>query len=130
MDRLIDQSEPRLGDDSCLFSPHATSAAETRLFVKGLFPGLSTGDLELAASELASNAIRHARTDFIVRVRTREDFVRIEVTDARPLDNGSVNPRSEISGLQIVEALSQRRGVEPSHAGKTVWAELRHPESV
>lgn len=83
--------------------------------------------LALVVSELASNAVLHAGTPFTVRVRRGHDVVRVEVADRsaarpapRPLDPTAVSGR----GLAIVESLASAWGVQPSGAGKCVWAEL------
>jgi anti-sigma regulatory factor (Ser/Thr protein kinase) len=78
---------------------------------------------ELMISELASNCVRHAQTDFEVRISAREE-VRIEVRDS-----GSGSPRvlspspREPSGrgLRIVEAMSRHWGVIAEPNGKVVW---------
>ncbi len=81
---------------------------------------------ELLISELASNCVRHARTDFEVRIWPAEE-VRIEVRDSgggspRVLSPGVEEPSGR--GLRIVEAVSRRWGVEPEPAGKIVWFTL------
>lgn len=81
---------------------------------------------ELLTSELASNCVRHAQTEFEVRICSAEE-VRIEVRDS-----GGGTPRvhtpslSETSGrgLRIVEAMARRWGVEQEPSGKTVWFTL------
>jgi anti-sigma regulatory factor (Ser/Thr protein kinase) len=78
---------------------------------------------ELMISELASNCVRHAQTDFEVRISACDE-VRIEVRDS-----GSGSPRvlsptpREPSGrgLAIVEAMSRRWGVIAEPPGKVVW---------
>ncbi|MEY2438388.1 MAG: hypothetical protein QOF97_3224 [Acidimicrobiaceae bacterium] len=88
-------------------------------------------DLELVVSELAANAVRHARTRYQVTIEVGADAVVVEVhdesralperRDPRPTDGGG-------RGLMIVEALSRRWGVRPvAGDGKTVWAELALP---
>jgi serine/threonine-protein kinase RsbW len=79
--------------------------------------------LELMTSELVSNCVRHAQTDFEVRICAREE-VRIEVRDSgegspRVL---SPTPREPTGrGLRIVDAMSQRWGVNSEPSGKVVW---------
>jgi anti-sigma regulatory factor (Ser/Thr protein kinase) len=78
---------------------------------------------ELMTSELVSNCVRHAQTDFEVRICAREE-VRIEVRDSgegspRVL---SPTPREPTGrGLRIVDAMSQRWGVNSEPSGKVVW---------
>jgi anti-sigma regulatory factor (Ser/Thr protein kinase) len=78
---------------------------------------------ELMISELASNCVRHAQTDFEVRISARDE-VRIEVRDSgegapRVL---SPTPREPTGrGLRIVAAMSRRWGVIAEPKGKVVW---------
>jgi anti-sigma regulatory factor (Ser/Thr protein kinase) len=83
-------------------------------------------NLELVVSELATNAVRHARTPFRLSIHTAPTL-RVEVTDgssALPV-GGTADPRSESGrGLWLVAALTRSWGVEPRGAGKVVWADL------
>ncbi len=78
---------------------------------------------ELMTSELASNCVRHAQTDFEVRISALEE-VRIEVHDSgsgepRVLSPSVREPTGR--GLRIVDAMSHRWGVIDQPAGKVVW---------
>ncbi|MEE1787146.1 ATP-binding protein [Streptomyces sp. SP17BM10] len=96
---------------------------------------LSTGELIL--SELATNAVVHARVPPGRRIAVRFEVVcghlRIEVHDAsseRPAIRRSTGPDdSSGRGLCLVEALSTEWGCQPrpSGIGKIVWA-LAGPE--
>ena len=86
-----------------------------------------TGALELAVSELASNAVLHARTPFVVLVERIADGVRVSVSDGDPtlprvrqVDAATITGR----GMAIVEALSRHLEVVTSPGGKTVRFEL------
>lgn len=82
-------------------------------------------DVVLVASELATNAVTHARTPFTVTLGCTGHTVSLEVTDgsnshpmrkhASPLDGTG-------RGLVIVERLSREWGVTGSRDGKAVWA--------
>jgi anti-sigma regulatory factor (Ser/Thr protein kinase) len=83
--------------------------------------------LEMVVSELATNAVVHARTPFEVSLRLRPT-VRVEVTDLNPavpvlrsVGRDQVGGR----GLVVVTACTEDWGyeVKPS-GGKTVWADL------
>lgn len=81
----------------------------------------------LLASELATNAVRHAQTSFVVRVRLDGNHVRLEVEDggsdiARMPTNPSMDGAGR--GLQLVAGLTRHWGVELNPDGKTVWCEL------
>ena len=64
----------------------------------------------LLASELATNAVRHAQTSFVVRVRLDGNYVRLEVEDggsdiARMPTNPSMDGAGR--GLQLVAGLTR-----------------------
>ncbi|GAC1517894.1 MAG: hypothetical protein NVS1B12_07080 [Acidimicrobiales bacterium] len=108
------------------------SAGAARRFVVERLVDVDDDSVEAAAlltTELATNAILHAATDFAVSVTvtTDHDRVRIELTDASPV----LPVRRHFStaagtgrGLQLVEALAVRWGVEPTGPGKTVFFEV------
>ena len=83
---------------------------------------------QLLTSEVATNAVLHARTDFEVRVERRGDRVRVSVLDGSPrraarrrygLDSGTGR------GLGLVEALSAAWACEPADGwAKVTWFEL------
>jgi anti-sigma regulatory factor (Ser/Thr protein kinase) len=83
-------------------------------------------DVQLVTSELATNAIAHAHTTFMVTLEALDESVRLEVLDgspsepvmmkAQPMDTGG-------RGVAIVNALSREWGSSASLAGgKSVWA--------
>lgn len=90
-------------------------------------PGSVIERARLVVTELADNAVRHARTAFSVRVAVDGDRVVLEVADGdgrhpvvhRP-DPDAVSGR----GLWLVSRLSDRWGVEPRDGGKIVWVRL------
>jgi anti-sigma regulatory factor (Ser/Thr protein kinase) len=93
------------------------------------------GEAEIVASELLTNAVRHARplSDGTIRVRwkIRGDVVEVEVTDG----GGATVPRpaprtvwlSSGRGLRIVRALAHEWGVTEDRTGNVVWATLGGP---
>ena len=113
------------------FDGAPTSAAAARRFVASQLAGLSTEAHEkitLMVSELASNAIRHARTPFRVGVERIDHTVRVEVTDSGggdPVRRSSAPTEPTGRGLRIVDALADEWGV---HHGRgietTVWFTL------
>jgi anti-sigma regulatory factor (Ser/Thr protein kinase) len=82
---------------------------------------------QLLATELVTNAVRHAGSPVELTVSRRGDRIRIEARDAsttRP-----VPPRADAStrhrGLLLVEDLSEAWGVDvQDHHGKVVWCEV------
>jgi anti-sigma regulatory factor (Ser/Thr protein kinase) len=115
------------------FEPRAHEVRAARHFVMATLEAwnlVQNDDVPLLVSELATNAVLHARSDFSVTVVAREDRIRVEVFDhnARLPAPASV-PAEAYSGrgLMIIQGLSSAWGVE-AHAGegKTVWFEVMH----
>ena len=83
----------------------------------------------LVTSELASNAVQHARTPFVVRVDRIGGNVRVSVFDRSerlPAVRRGQDLADAVSGrgLVIVEKLAQAWGVDVEDGGKWVWAVL------
>ena len=79
-------------------------------------------------SELATNAVLHARTGFTVTVRLVDDVLRIAVADmsARlPQQRAYGVDAATGRGLVLMDDLSDAHGVDLSAGGKSVWCELR-----
>ncbi|MFE5625317.1 ATP-binding protein [Streptomyces virginiae] len=90
-----------------------------------------SADTGLLVAELAANAVRHGRVpgrDFELKLTLLEDFLRIEVSDARRDRRPAVQPHAYQAesgyGLRIVDAVASAWGVTDRIVGKTVWAEL------
>ncbi|MGZ8738079.1 MAG: ATP-binding protein [Nocardioides sp.] len=83
-------------------------------------------DVSLVVSELATNAVRHAQTPFVVTLSMAGGVVLLALRDESP----GVPLRSEPSlmdrggrGLMIVELVSREWGTSTDTPGcKTVWA--------
>jgi anti-sigma regulatory factor (Ser/Thr protein kinase) len=78
---------------------------------------------ELMASELATNSVRHGKSEFELTIQARPQ-VRVEIRDANrsePVmaDPAPLDPTGR--GLRIVQAMSDGWGIIPSTDGKTVW---------
>jgi anti-anti-sigma factor len=89
--------------------------------------GVNLEALTLGVSELATNAVLHAATAFVLTVERLPDGVRVSVTDGDPSVPrlGDVDPTATTGrGLAIVRALSRRMQIDPSDPGKTIWFEL------
>ena len=109
--------------------PEPSSAGAARRFVAA---ALAAGDevAELAVllvSELASNAVLHARTTFEVAVHVGEGGLRVEVSDGNStLPSLRTYVRESISGrgLHMVAASADRWGFDAQPGGKVVWFEF------
>lgn len=120
------------------YPPEVASVRAARRFVvevlssSGLAP--VADDAGLVVSELASNAVLHARSAFDVVVQRIDAGVRVSVRDASTTMPVLVAPSASAMsgrGLALVERLVARWGAGPSRgAGKSVWFEIdEHPAS-
>jgi len=111
------------------FPPVPESVSAARRFVRealGDQPHETIEAAELMTSELATNCVQHARTDFELAVDKRKE-VRVEVRDEDRRQPTLQSPTPEDQsgrGLRIVDALADAWGVIPSPGGKVVWFEL------
>lgn len=85
------------------------------------------GDVTLVVSELASNAVLHAGTDFELQLDVTSNGIRIEVHDGA---GGVPQPKGQEAGgvggrgLLIVASIASIWGTTATSSGKCVWAEL------
>jgi anti-sigma regulatory factor (Ser/Thr protein kinase) len=117
------------------FDPEALSVRSARAFVVASAGAdeATAARLELLVSEIASNAVLHARTPFVVEVACLPDGgVRVSVSDdstdlpiARKVPLDATTGR----GLLIVDSLADSWGVVESPGGKTVWFEIAGEEA-
>jgi anti-sigma regulatory factor (Ser/Thr protein kinase) len=119
------------------FPKRLSSVPEARRFVVDSLPDARLETLDIVAllvSELATNVLVHAVSDFELRIAYDETTrrLRVEVVDTGsgvPIQRGPQLTEPHGRGLRIVEALSDSWGVEWSedHQTKTVWFELQIP---
>lgn len=122
----------RLWSHEVRLPAEAGSVARARVFVSrhledhGM-PHL-VGDLELVVSELATNALVHARSPFKVLLCAFTGIVTVEVSDASRVEPVLVaGPSLATSGrgVAIIQALSRDWGVlDRASGGKSVWAQF------
>jgi anti-sigma regulatory factor (Ser/Thr protein kinase) len=109
------------------------SIMEARQFILAQLPDAANevrDAVSLMVSELATNAVLHARTEFDVCVEVTEEWLRVEVIDrgsGMPHRQPKPPPTAEHGrGLRIVSELSDRWGVDGTEGqpGKTVWFQI------
>jgi hypothetical protein len=130
------QSSDAPGQAWASFTPGRESPRRARSFVvEALRP---SGDTELVSnaalvvSELASNAVVHARSPFTVRIARGESSVRISVLDndtRLPVPRTPPPDSYSGRGLALVSAVATAWGSIDAGVGKVVWAELPGPSS-
>jgi PAS domain S-box-containing protein len=116
------------------FPAVTSSVGQARRFLLAQLPGAADGEadaLVLMLSELATNAVQHAATEFEVQVQVAPDRhrVRVDVTDGA---TGFPTPQEQVAdaphgrGLHIVRTLADTWGIEMrrDQPGKTVWFSL------
>lgn len=118
---------------SCEFPPSAFSVTQARHWASGValswsIEGGALSRVALSVTELAANAVVHARSPFRVRLELDGRRLRLEVEDASPEPPREMHAAPEATagrGVALVAALSRRTGVERGETpGKRVWAEL------
>lgn len=113
------------------FDPAPRTVREARHFVSSVIDKwrLAPGDAALLASELATNAVLHARTPYeviVTRVGSKGFRVAISDDDPTPPTAGVIDAEDALNGrgVALVVSLSKRWGCEETNGGKTVWFEL------
>lgn len=110
------------------FPSEPESVPAARRFATDALRGVAADVLdsvELMVSELATNCVRHANTQFDLTVSRQRGTIRVEVTDRAGGTPEMRSPRPDEPtgrGLQIVNMFSESWGVDhQSSVGKTVW---------
>ena len=107
------------------FSPEALAIRRVRRLITQIAGVAEDHPAVLVASELATNAVKHARTPFEVVINAQES-IRIEVIDQAPATPAMTEPSMHGLGMRIVAQLSDRWGADQIDGnGKTVWAEVQ-----
>ena len=113
-----------------LMAPREARIAIARFLSKAQLSQL-TDDAQLLASELVTNAVRHASGPIDVRAYVRDGFLRLEVGDSsvhctpelRQADADDESGR----GMELVDKLSARWGWRARGHIKVVWLDLPMP---
>ncbi|MDI1460680.1 ATP-binding protein [Catellatospora sp. KI3] len=80
--------------------------------------------VRLLASELAANAIVHARTELQLTLRAVPGGIDVAVRDGDPFPPQAPGPHDAGGGLELVSALSRDWGCLLTSDGKVVWARV------
>jgi anti-sigma regulatory factor (Ser/Thr protein kinase) len=117
------------------FPHHETSVSAARTFAHEVLTGWGVterlDDLRLCLSEVATNALLHARAaarGFEVCLTFDQDAVLLEVHDdggGRPARQDPAAEDGNGRGLLLVDALADSWGVRDEPTGKTVWLFFR-----
>ena len=136
MDR-VGEHETEVVRASEVFLPLSAAIPAARRFVEQTLRSWQekslVADGVLIASELATNAVRHAQSPFRISLHRGGSAVRIsieDVADATPTARVAEPDSSGGRGVHIVEELSRSWGWDPVTTGKVVWAELASSSSV
>ena len=109
------------------FTAQALSVAASRRYVRDVLRGHPLANIdaiELMVSELATNSVKHAHSDFKVSINDSAGEIRVEVRDTgrgQPVLRFPAPTEPSGRGLRIVEALSLAWRTADSPLGKTVW---------
>lgn len=98
------------------------SVAAVRTFIKESLGGAPCADdVTLVASELATNVVNHARTDFTVEIH-HNTHVTLTVSDGSSIIPAIEDLTADQRGLKIVDRISSKWGIETTPTGKAIWA--------
>ena len=116
------------------FSADSASPARARSWVSRVLAGWSVpedkrSDVLLVVSELATNAVMHAHSEFVVVIREAPDVLGVAVADDDDVhvpETKTPSPKQpDGRGMRIVQKLARLSGVLPVPGdGKVVWAQL------
>jgi anti-sigma regulatory factor (Ser/Thr protein kinase) len=111
----VSSSSPRLD-----LPAEPASVGQARRFVRGVLDDWGLPDLVdtvmLLTSELATNAVLHARTAFAVVVSRRDDGVRVDVLDGSVVTPRNRQPTQMAAtgrGVGMVATLAEQWGATP-----------------
>jgi len=119
---------------SAHYPEHPASVAKARAFVAsslGEAPDELRDRAVLITSELATNAILHARSDFTITATITDGELQVAVTDSGgvrfPLPRQPVHDEPHGRGLLIADSLADQWGIDSQPYATTVWFTLAMP---
>lgn len=119
------------------FPPEPSSAGGARRLVTRALEEWNADELvdtcSLLVSELVTNSLLHAASDVLVHVDLDDQLVRVGVADRSttvPVRRQYGAQAATGRGLELVEALATRWGIDTGPEGKTAWFEVSLDGSV
>ena len=112
---------------SQLFASEPASVSAARRFARAIVAEAAPDAIEpvqLMVSELATNSIMHARSEFELTIVVDSETIQVEVADFSPGVPAMRAPGPDAlsgRGLRIVDLLSDAWEVRETVRGKTVW---------
>ncbi|BEP12926.1 hypothetical protein acdb102_12370 [Acidothermaceae bacterium B102] len=101
-----------------------TSARRARAFVREQVDVRLMDNAELAASELVTNGVLHARTELTLGIVPGDECVLIAVTDdsaERPSEQEQSMSAEGGRGIALVATIARSWGVQAQDSGKIIW---------
>jgi anti-sigma regulatory factor (Ser/Thr protein kinase) len=129
---VADGSRTTFTERSATFIPVFSAIAAARAFTEQALDawGMQTlkPDATIVVSELATNALMHARSAFRVRLTRTEDSIRFAVDDVDETTTPASPPQTTAMiggfGMVLVNGLASRWGTDLLPHGKSVWCEF------
>ena len=112
------------------FAPRADAPKAARVFLGSVLANWGVKGLDepaqLIIGELAANVVRHARTDFELKVEWEAPILRVAVSDGSSIVPAITDLADESGGLglRMVDNLASEWGIETHQDGKVVWFTL------
>ncbi len=115
-----------------MYLSHPDSVRSARHFAREVLAESGVADerselAELLVSELASNAVKHATTNFTLAIDVKDSTIRIEVSDTGSGQPTLKRPKPDQPngrGLLIVDNMADDWGTSVDGSTKTVWCIL------
>jgi anti-sigma regulatory factor (Ser/Thr protein kinase) len=127
-----------LGDVVYTFTPEPSSVPEarrlTREFAEPLMQGEQGNNLDMAVTEVFSNAVRHSGSEdeIVLALTQKDDYLCVRVTDGGtglvPRPGAMTTEPGAGFGLFLVEQITRRWGMTREQGRTRVWFELDYAE--
>ena len=127
------------GDVVHRFAPEAASVPEarrvTREFADDLMQGDQANKLDMAVTEVFSNAVRHSGSEdeILLALTQKDEFLCVRVSDGGtglvPRPGAMTTEPGAGYGLFLVEQLTRRWGMTREDGRTRVWFELDYAET-